>query len=47
MLVEKQDKKYIAKSYLFDDNNNEIANCSGIFMRSNHLLKDAIGFKEK
>ena len=47
MLVEKKDKKYIAKSYLFDDNNNEIANGSGIFMRSNHLLKDAIGFKEK
>ena len=47
MLVEKKDKKYIAKSYLFDDNDNEIANGSGIFMRSNHLLKDAIGFKEK
>ena len=47
MLVEKKDKKYIAKSYLFDNNDNEIANGSGIFMRSNYLLKDAIGFKEK
>tara|TARA_A100001011_G_scaffold400458_1_gene515150 strand:+ start:4590 stop:5027 length:438 start_codon:yes stop_codon:yes gene_type:complete len=46
-MINKTDKGFEAESFLYDDKKNQIGKGSGFFMRSKHLLKDAVGFDLK